>query len=224
MALYSTLELLVSAKSCTSSAFCSHHLFSLLWSSLWALTWQSLHLLLREEQFGWFCQSVLAFLFSSSRARTASSLSSNQSWWSFSFGPITVLAVSVFFELISIFLCPPVGGRIASNLSSRLDLNSSWYLTERSLAVLKACLMSFGRLWCCGRMRMLSLAHYECDLSSTPLHALPWWWGRTAITLAGDNVDETPLFCRRMRPWCLILNSLLRDGVAGCVRRICSAK
>ena len=77
----------------------------------------------------------------------------------FSFGPRTVLAASVTTSLNWFHFSsgPTVSGPIASNLSSGLNWNSGWYLPERSLAVLKAYLMSFGCLWCCGTMRMLSL-------------------------------------------------------------------
>ena len=77
IALNSILELLESAYSCTSSAFLSHHWFCMLRSSRCALALQSLYLSRLEEQFGWFCQSMNAFLFSSSSACTASSFSSN---------------------------------------------------------------------------------------------------------------------------------------------------
>ena len=75
-------------------------------------------------------------------------------------GPRTVLAVSVTSSLKWFHFSPgpPVSGPIALNLSSRFDWNPCLYLAERSLAVLRACLMNFLRLWCSGTMRVLRLA------------------------------------------------------------------
>ena len=160
IALNSILELLESAYSCTSSAFLFHHWFCMLRSSRCALALQSLYLSRLEEQFGWFCQSMNAFLFSSSSACTASSFSSNQSWWTFFFGPSTDVAVSVTTSLNWLHLSSgvPVSGPLPSIFSSKLVWNSWRYLLERRRAVLKATLTSFGRLRWCGTMQRLSFA------------------------------------------------------------------
>lgn len=86
-----------------SSGFLCQHLSCIPHNSACTLPFRCLNLSILEADVGWFCHSVKASFLALMASLVFLSFSSNQSWCTLSFGPNTVLAVSVTMSLNTVY-------------------------------------------------------------------------------------------------------------------------